>query len=310
MGLGHDHAHHHDHRTAAGQHRGRLAVVLGVSVSILIVELVGGLVTGSLALLADAGHMFTDAAGVALALGAATLAGRPATAKRTFGWQRAEVLAAVANAVLLFGIGAFIVIEAVERLVEPPPVAAGAMLVYALIALVANTGSVLLLARGKDESLNVRGAYLEVLSDAIGAGAVVIASLVIAVTGFRQADALASMAIGLLILPRTWRLLREALDVLIEATPPGVDLEEVRRHLLAVREVVDVHDLHAWTITSGVPVISAHIVVDQNIRAVEACDGRILDQLGACLGGHFDIEHCTFQLEPVGHAAHELALHP
>ncbi len=305
MGAGHNHS----HVTAGQAHKGRLALVLGISTAILAVEVIGGLVTGSLALLADAGHMFTDVAGVGLSLVAVTLAGRPATSRRTFGLQRAEILAAVVNAVLLFAVGAFILVEGVRRIISPTNVGVTGMLTFAVIALAANLCSVLLLRAGQGESLNVRGAYLEVLSDAIGAGAVLAASIVIAVTGFVRADAIASIAIAVLILPRTWNLLREALHILIEATPKGIDLDDVRRHMLDVPGVVDVHDLHAWTITSGVPVLSAHVVVGQE-RIAGSCGGGILDQLGACLGGHFDVEHCTFQLEPLGHADHEHATHP
>jgi cobalt-zinc-cadmium efflux system protein len=300
----------HRHHTAGAAHRGRLAIVLGISTTIMGVQVVGGLLTGSLALLADAGHMFADTAGIGLALLAVSLATRPATPRRTFGYQRVEILAAVANAVLLFAVGGFILYEAVGRLVEPQPVASGGMLVFATVALAANAISALLLAKGQRESLNVRGAYLEVLSDVVGAAAVVVASLVIWLTGFTRADAIASIAIALLITPRTWKLLREALAILAEATPNNVDLAEVRQHILDVPGVLDVHDLHAWTITSGVPVLSAHVVVDEATAVAAGCGGRILDQLAACLGGHFDVEHCTFQLEPAGHADHEPPTHP
>jgi cobalt-zinc-cadmium efflux system protein len=305
MGAGHDHS----HVTAGHGQRGRLALVLGISTTILAIEVLGGLLTGSLALLADAGHMFTDAAGVGLSLIAVTLAGRPANARRTFGLQRAEILAAAVNAVLLFAVGAFILVEAVRRIIEPKEIASTGMVVFAVVALLANTCSVFLLRSGQGESLNVRGAYLEVLSDAIGAGAVLVAAIVIAATGFTRADAVASLAIAVLILPRTWKLLREALHILIEATPKGIDLDDVREHILQVPGVVDVHDLHAWTITSGVPVLSAHVVVGVD-QVTAKCGDGILDQLSACLGGHFDVEHCTFQLEPLGHVDHEHATHP
>lgn len=298
----------HSHGTATGQHRNRLVAVLAITLTVMAVEIIGGLVAGSLALLADAGHMFTDAVGVGLALLAAAFAAKSATPERTFGYQRSEILAAVANALLLFGVAAYVLVEAARRLSNPPDVSSGLMLVVAVVGLVANSGSLLLLRGGQAESLNVRGAYLEVLGDLLGSAAVIVAAVIIWVTGFTRADAIASAAIGLLILPRTWVLLREAIDVLLESTPKGVDLVEVRGHILEVPGIVDVHDLHAWTITSGVPVLSAHIVVDDHTLA-DGGAGRVLDQLCDCLKGHFDLDHCTFQLEPKGHREHEAAVH-
>jgi cobalt-zinc-cadmium efflux system protein len=294
----------HEHGTVTGRQRGRLTVVLGITVAVLAAEVAGGLLTGSLALLADAGHLAADAAGIGLSLFAAYVAGRPATTARTFGFARAEILAATVNALLLFGVGAFILAEAVVRLISPPSVAPRLMIVFGLIALAGNSVSLLLLRRGGKESLNVRGALLEVGSDTLGAVAVIAAGAVIAGTGFTRADPIASLAVGALILPRTWRLLREALNVLLEGSPRGVDTTEVRRHLTEVDGVIDVHDLHAWTITSGRPVLSAHVVVDGAVLD----QGRspvILDRLQECLRGHFDVEHSTFQLEPAGHADHE-----
>ena len=295
----------HDHGTsAASAHRGRLVLVLLLTTAILVVEVVGGLVSGSLALLADAGHMLTDAAGIGLALLAVWFGARPATAERTFGYYRVEILAAVVNAVLLFGVAGFVLVEAWRRLQEPPEVASGLMLLVALVGLAANAVSMWLLRGGQAESLNLRGAYLEVWGDLLGSAAVLLAAAVIALTDFQAADPIASALIGLLILPRTWRLLREAVDVLLEATPQGVDMAEVR-HLLETPGVADVHDLHAWTITSGLPVLSAHVVVDRG-----ADGGKVLDGLGTCLAGHFDIEHSTFQLERPEHRGHEGVLHP
>lgn len=306
--MGSTGTHGHGHGTAAGAYRGRLAIVLAVSVTNVAVLATGGLITGSLALLADAGHMLADASGVGLSLLAVLLAARPATQERTFGYQRVEIFAAVVNAVVLFGVGAYFLVESVRRLLDPPEVASGGMLVFAVAAIVGNAVSMTFLFRGQRESLNLRGAFLEVLSDMLGSAGVVVASLVITFTGFHRADAVASGLIGLMILPRTWRLLRDAVDVLLEATPKHVDLAEVRSHLLGAPGVQDVHDLHAWTITSGVPVLSAHIVVAESALA-DGAGGRILDQLGGCLEGHFDVEHCTFQLEPHGHADHEPTLH-
>lgn len=293
-----------EHVTATGRHRSRLTLALGITLAILAVEVAGALLTGSLVLLADAGHLATDAAGVGLSLLAAHFAGRPATTQRTFGYARAEILAATCNALLLFGVGAFILVEAVRRLIAPPTVRPGLMIGFGFIALAGSAVSVALLSSGQQESLNVRGAFIEVASDALGATAVVIAGLVIALTGFIRADPIASLAIGTLILPRTWRLLKDAIDVLLEATPKGVDLDEVRRHLIELDGVADVHDLHAWTITSGVPVLSAHVVVEPAALAGDH-GARILDTLQECLRGHFDVEHSTFQIEPGGHADHE-----
>jgi cation diffusion facilitator family transporter len=300
--------HGHDHGTAAGRRRGRLTVVLLLTVGVLVAEVVGAVVSGSLALLADAGHMATDALGIGLALGAVTLAQRPATGRRTFGWQRLEILAAVANGLLLTGVAVFVVVEAVRRLGDPPEIQSGVMLAVAGVGLAVNVVGLLLLAGGRRESLNVRGAYLEVLGDALGSVAVIVAAVVILTTGWTPADTVASLAVGALVLPRAWQLLREALDVLLEAAPRGVDLEQVRAHIQGVDGVIDVHDLHAWTITSGMPVLSAHVVVtDEALDAGHG--GRVLDALCACLAGHFDVEHCTFQLEAVQHGSHEAPVH-
>ncbi|MGH8868467.1 MAG: cation diffusion facilitator family transporter [Actinomycetes bacterium] len=303
MGVGHAHA-----PTATGRHRGRLTAALAITSLVLVVEIVGGVLTGSLALLADAGHMFTDVAGLGMSLLAATLAARPTTDERTFGYLRLEILAAVLNALLLFGAAAVVLVEAVRRMADPPDIDGGAMLAYALVGLLANGVSLLLLHGGHRESLNVRGAYLEVMGDLLGSGAVVVGAVVVALTGALRADPVVSIVVALLILPRTWQLLREAVDVLLEATPRGVDMDEVREHVLATPGVLGVHDLHAWTITSGMPVLSAHIVVDDATLG-RGDGGPVLDRLGECLAGHFDIEHCTFQLEPVGHADHERGGH-
>jgi cobalt-zinc-cadmium efflux system protein len=286
--------------SAAARHRTRLIWVFALTMSIFVIEVVGGWLSNSLALLADAGHVFTDVFGVGFALAAIWIAGRPATSERTFGFLRLEILAAVANALLLFGVSAFVLYEAWRRLSEPPAVLSGLMLAVAIVGLVANGISMYLLRDAQDESLNIRGAYLEVMGDLAGSVAVIVAAIVIALTGWTQADAIASALIGLLILPRTWHLLREALDVLLEATPKGIDLAHVRAHILEASGVVDVHDLHAWTITSGMNVVSAHVVL-----AEDAKTGDILDQLGMCLSDDFDVKHSTFQLETPEHVLWE-----
>ncbi len=301
----HPHAHA---ATSTGAHRGRLALVLGITLTVLVAEVIGGLLAGSLALLADAGHMLTDSAGLILALLGASLATRAASARRTFGLQRAEVLAALSNALLLVGVAVWVLIQAVDRLREPAAVDSGLMLVVAIIGALANAAGLLILRRGREESLNVRGAYLEVLADLFGSVAVIGAAILIMITDWTRFDAIASLLIFALILPRAWSLLREVVDVLLEATPRGVDPAQIRQHIIGVAGVVDVHDLHVWAITSGVPVLSAHVIVD------EACisqgrSGEVLDRLAECLGDHFDVDHCTFQLEPVGHQAHEAAHH-
>jgi cobalt-zinc-cadmium efflux system protein len=303
MGSGHSHE-----VTATGEHRRRLIVALVITSVVLIAEVIGGLIAGSLALLADAAHMLTDSTGLILALIAASLATRAATVKRTFGLQRAEVLAALGNALLLVGVAVWVLIKAVDRLREPVEIEAGLMLVVAAVGVLANLAGLLVLRPAQAKSLNMRGAYLEVLGDLIGSLAVVAAAVVILLTGWMPVDAIVSLLIVVVIIPRAWALLREVVDVLLEATPRGVDLAEVRQHIKRVPGVVDVHDLHAWTITSGVPVLSAHVIVDQACIS-EGRSGEVLDRLGECLGGHFDVSHCTFQLEPVGHQEHEAAHH-
>lgn len=299
--------HHHDHTPLAAS-AGRLRLVLALLVTILVAEVVGGLLAHSLALLADAGHLLSDVAGVALALVAAVFAARPPTPERTFGFQRAEILAAVVNAVLLLTVGLGILGLSVWRLAEPRDSEPGLMAVLGAVALVGNGAALLLLRGGAQHSLNLRGAYLEVLSDALGALGVLVAAAVIAATGSPYADPVASLLVGALILPRTVRLLREAVDVLLEATPRGTSLDEVRTHLLEEDGVVSVHDLHAWTITSGTAVFSAHVVLHQDVWA-EGRAPAVLDRLRDCVHAHFGLAHVTLQVEQEGHADHEHALH-
>ncbi|KOT97801.1 cation diffusion facilitator family transporter [Streptomyces ardesiacus] len=310
MGAGHDHGHAHGGHagaTVTAEYRGRLRVALAITVFVMVVQIVGGLLADSLALVADSAHMATDALGLGMALLAVHFAGRPPSDRRTFGYARAEILAALANCVLLLGVGGYVLFEAIERFLTPAGTDGGLAIVFGVIGLVANTVSLSLLMRGQKESLNVRGAFLEVAADALGSVTVIISSLVILTTGWQPADPIASLVIGLMIVPRTVRLLRETLDVLLEAAPKNVDIAEVRAHILALDGVEDVHDLHAWTITSGMPVLSAHVVV--NGEALSAIGHeKMLHELQGCLGDHFDVEHCTFQLEPSGHAEHEARL--
>ncbi len=286
--------------SAAGQQWRRIAAALAVSAVILAVELVAGIASNSLALLADAGHVFADVAGMALSLGAIAIASRPRTNARTFGLYRLEILAASLNAVVLLGIGVVIMVEAVRRFTEPPAVGGTIVLVVAAFALVANAIALRLLGHAHQASLNVRAAYVEVLGDLFGSASVLAAGLVITLTGWRQADAIASVVIAVLIAPRTIALLRESVDVLMEATPKGVDLAEVERHILEAHGVREVHDLHAWTITSGMNVVSAHVVLGP-----EAAPGDVLDHLGRCLSDDFDVDHSTFQLETPEHVRWE-----
>lgn len=304
-GRGHSHG-----PTVSGgmAHRRRLLAVLAITAVVLVAEVVGAALTGSLALLADAGHMATDVAGILLAVLAVTFAARPATPRRTYGYYRLEILAAVANAVLLFGVAVYVLVEAWQRWQNPPEVDGGLMLAFAAVGLVANLVGILVLRSGARESLNVRGAYLEVLGDLLGSVAVILAALVIALSGWLRADALASVAVALMILPRTWSLLRDAVDVLLQTTPRDVDLAQVRRHILELPDVVGVHDLHAWSLTSGMPVLSAHVVVDDHALD-DGGTARLLDALAECLAGHFTVEHCTFQLEPLRHTLDERHVH-
>lgn len=297
--------HSHGGPSAAAAGRRRLVIVLALIVTYLVVEVVGSLLTNSLALLADAGHMLTDAVGVGLALLAIHFAGRPATSEKSYGYYRLEILAAATNAVLLFGVAAYVLYEAIQRFGAPPDILSGPMLGIAGVGLVVNLISIRMLSAGAKTSLNIRGAYLEVLGDLLGSIAVLIAGAVILLTGWTPADPIASVVIALLVLPRAWSLLREAVDVLLQATPRGVDLDEVRAHLLRAEGVVDAHDLHAWMLTSGMNVVSAHIVMQPGADAA-----AVLDEICACLSDDFDMEHSTIQLETSDRRRIEEGGHP
>ncbi|MFI6349068.1 cation diffusion facilitator family transporter [Streptomyces sp. NPDC050560] len=313
MGAGHDHGHAHGSlpeggpATVTGGYRDRLRVALSITLFVMVAEIAGGLLADSLALIADAAHMATDALGLGMALLAVHFAGRPPSGNRTFGYARAEILAALANCLLLLGVGGYVVYEAVERFVSPAGTDGGLTVVFGLVGLVANVLSLTLLMRGQRESLNVRAAFLEVAADALGSVAVLVSAVLIMTTGWEAADPIASLAIGLMIVPRTVKLLRQTLNVLLEAAPEDVDMTQVREHILALPNVEDVHDLHAWTITSGMPVLSAHVVVDSEAMTAISHE-KMLHDLQGCLGAHFDVAHCTFQLEPGGHAEHEEGL--
>ncbi|WP_333618071.1 cation diffusion facilitator family transporter [Dietzia sp.] len=310
MGHDHGHSHGHDHTAEAGGDRRRLAAALGVTLFIMAVGIVGAAVSGSLALLADAGHMLTDAIGLAVALGAATLAARPPTMRRTWGFRRAEVIAAAAQALLLLAVGVFVIVEAIRRLFAPPEVSDGPMLLFGIAGLLGNLVSLWILMAGRGNSFNLRAAFLEVLSDALGSVAVIVGAIVIATTGWTRADAIASLFIGAFIIPRTLTLLRDTTQVLLASTPKGLDLEEVRRHILAMDHVEEVHDLHAELIATGVPVLTGHVVIrDACLRDGHAME--ILRDLQECVATHFDVpvEHSTFQLETAAHAGDERIVH-
>lgn len=283
-------------RSPASQaHRERLNVVFVLTAVYLVAEVVGGILTGSLALLADAGHMFTDVAGLGLALVAIRFAARPASPTRTYGFYRAEILAALTNAVILVFVSFYVVYEAYQRFQNPPPVQSTAMLVVASIGLVVNIVGILILRRGAGESLNLRGAYFEVLSDALTSVGVIIAALVMITTGWYYADPIISAAIGLFILPRTWRLLRESVGILLEGTPADLNLAKVREALAMTPGVIGVHDLHAWSLTSGINAMSAHVVV-QDFRNPAATLTALTDRMTREL----NLAHVTIQLEPPG----------
>lgn len=294
----------HDHAPAPGGirsagHRRLLTISLCLTATIMVVQVVGAILTGSLALLADAAHMFTDASALVIALIAAAVASRPADDRRTFGYQRAEVFGALVNAVILIVLAGWVAVEVVGRLVDPGEVevAGGLMLVVAAVGLVANGVSMWLLSRAQRTSINVRGAYLEVMGDLIGSAMVIVAAIVIVTTGWMPADAIASLFIAVMIIPRAVSLLREVFSVLAESAPKGTAVSDIRTHLLGYDGVVGVHDVHVWQLTRGAPVFTAHVSV-----APELLDGgrsaRLLSDMQACLAQHFDVEHSTFQIEP------------
>lgn len=306
----------HDHApTPAGgirnaSNRRLLAVSLGITAVVLVVQIVGAVLTGSLALLADAAHMFTDASALVIALIASVIAARPATDRRTFGYRRAEVFGALINGVVLIVLAAGIAWEGIRRLIEPGEmeVAGGLMLAVAVIGLIANAAAMWLLSAAQKRSINVRGAYLEVMGDMIGSLAVIVAAIVILVTGWMPADAVASLFIAALIIPRAVGLLREVASVLSEEAPKGTAVSDIRQHLRGAPGVRDVHDVHVWQLTRGAPVFSAHVVVDPEILTGERA-GVLLTQLQGCLADHFDVEHSTIQLEPAGHFDRDGSMH-
>ena len=283
---------HNDRRTAAARSRPLLVTTLALTALFLVVELIAALWTGSLALLADAVHMFTDVGGLGLALFASWVAERPPTPAKTYGYYRAEILAAVVNALILFVVAGGILVEAYQRMRSPAEVLGGPMLVVAFAGLAVNAVCAWLLHLDAAASLNVRAAYLEVLSDAASSVAVIVAAVVVLTTGWTMADPIASGAIALFIVPRTWRLLRQAINILLEGTPAHLELGEIEEAITRVSGVRRVHDLHVWTLTSGREAMSAHVVVD-DVRESD----RLLEELHALLHARFGIDHTTIQLE-------------
>ncbi|GLY97708.1 cation diffusion facilitator family transporter [Actinoplanes sp. NBRC 103695] len=293
MGAGHDHGSAARH--SGGRHRTRLWWAGGLLAAFMLLEGAAAWATGSLALLSDAGHMFTDVLGIAMALAAITAASKNTDSQRTFGLYRLEVLAALANALLLTGVAIFVLIEAARRFADPPDVPAGWMLVVATGGLVANIVAFLLLRDGAKESINVRGAYLEVVGDLLGSAGVIIAAVIIALTGWSYADPIVAVLVALMILPRTLALARSAVRILVQAAPKHLDVAVVRTRLAAVPGVCDVHDLHVWTLTSGMDVASAHLSLEP---AAEL--GTVLASAREALHEEFSIDHATLQVEPVG----------
>ena len=286
--------HRHAHAIDRAASRRVLAVVLALILAYALVELVGGLLTGSLALLADATHMFGDTGAVALALFASWLAGRPATARRSFGYQRAEILAALANGIVLVALAIWIFVEAADRLADPPEILGGWVLAVAAVGLAVNLVSAVLLERASGHSLNVRAVQRHVLADLAGSAGVIVAALVVLTTGWRYADPLVGMAIGGLVLLSSWTILRDSVSILLESTPTGIDAGDVGRRMAGMDGVVEVHDLHIWTITSGFPALSAHVLV----RPGDDCHHR-RRQLEAMLVDEFGLRHTTLQVEHV-----------
>jgi cobalt-zinc-cadmium efflux system protein len=279
----------------ASKNKGRLKIVLGFTLLYLIVEVIGGIMTKSLALLADAGHMLTDVGGLALALIAINYAERKATAERTYGYYRAEILAALANAVVLIGISVYILYEAYLRFLDPPKVESKEMIIVAAVGLIVNVAGMVILRKSSSESLNMKGAYFEVLSDMLTSIGVIAAGIIMLTTGWYYADPLLSAGIGLFILPRTWILLKESIGVLLEGTPKEVNMAELRSSILQVEGVEDMHDLHVWVLTSGVNAMTAHIVLKEG-----AIGKSVLSALQKHIIENFKISHTTLQLEERG----------
>ena len=300
--------HPHDGAPSVETDRRMLSVSLALLAAFMAFEVAAAIVANSLALLADAGHMLVDIGAIGGSLIAIRLAARPETGSHTYGLKRAEILAAAANGLALLVVAAVVGFEAIVRLVHPGPVRGGVLIVVAVIGVAVSLTATYLMSRANRRSLNIEGAFRHILTDLYGFTGTLVAGVVIVLGGFNRADAVASLFVVVLMLKASVQLLRPALRILLEATPDDIDLEEVRRHLLELPEVKSVHDLHAWTLTSSLPILTAHIVVtDDCLNTGEA--GRVLDHLQDCLAGHFDVAHSTLQFEAAGHIEHELGGH-
>ncbi|MCT1368288.1 MULTISPECIES: cation diffusion facilitator family transporter [Kocuria] len=299
--MGHAHDHHH----GPGAGRKRLSIAFGISLSLFVVQLIGAAVTGSLALLFDTVHVLTDAAGLGMALWAAVLMERPATDHRTWGWKRVEVLAAAVQATVLIVVGIVVIVEAIQRFVTPQPVADLELIVFGALGLLGNIAAIVVLFGG-EKSLNMKAAFLEVINDALGSVAVLVAATIIALTGWMQADAVVAIVIGLMIIPRALVILRESVSMLLESVPPGLDIAEVKRHIERHPHVVTVHDLHASRISTDLPVLTAHVVVQDGCFD-DGHSAQLLCEIQNCISEHFDVSiaHSTIQLEPQSHYRHE-----
>ncbi len=306
--AGHGHGHGHGHAVSADADVRLLRTALALIVGFMLVEVVVAVLARSIALFSDAGHMLSDAGAIAAALWAIRLAARPATGSWTFGWKRAEILSAAGNGITLLVVSGIVTFEAVRRLVDPPAVEGGAVLAVGLLGVVVNIAAAAVLAKANRSSLNVEGAYQHVLTDLYGFVATVVAALVLLLTGFDRADPIASLVVVALMLRAAASLLRDSGRVLLEAAPEGMDLDGIRGHLLEVPHVLGVHDLHVWTVTSDLPTLSAHVVLEDGCFRDDHLP-RLLDELQSCLAGHFDVEHSTFQFETTEHAAHEHETH-
>ena len=300
--------HSHAHGPGAGSDRRYLLIALVLLAAFMVGEVITAVLSGSLALLSDAGHMLSDVGAIGGSLWAIALAARPPSGKWTYGWKRAEILSAAINGITLLVVAGIVTAEAIGRLVHPPAVDGGPVIVVAAVGIAVNVAASWVLARANRSSLNVQGAFRHVLTDLYGFIGTLIAGIIIVTTGFTRADAIASLIVVVLMVKAAWELLRDSGRILLEAAPEGMDLEQVRAHLTGVPHVLAMHDLHAWTVTSGLPALSAHVVIEDDCFN----DGhapQLLDQLQSCLADHFVVEHSTFQLEATAHASHEPGTH-
>ncbi len=305
--AGHSHT-GHSHGASADADKRYLVIALLLLSGFLVAEVVVAFAASSLALLSDAGHMLSDVGALLGSLWAIRLAARPARDAWTYGWKRAEILSAAGNGITLLVVSGIVLVEAITRLVTPPDVTGGAVLVVAIVGVIVNLLATATLAKANRSSLNVEGAYKHILTDLYGFIGTIVAAIIILATGWNRADAVASLIVVALMLHAAWGLVRDSGRILLEAAPSNVDLADIRSHLLATEHVLDIHDLHVWTVTSDLPALSAHVVLDDGCF-LDGHAPQLLDQLQECLVGHFDVEHSTFQFEPQSHSRHEVGAH-